>query len=242
MEFNEIRKILSCTRKAVEEYKMIEDGDRIAVGVSGGKDSLTLLCALVDLRRFYPKKFEICAASVSMGFEGMDFTPIKEFCDKCGIEFKLVETELAHIIFDVRKESNPCSLCAKMRRGILHDAAKEMGCNKIALGHHYDDTIDTFLLNLFHEGRIGAFLPVTYLSRKDITLIRPLLYAKEDDIIDFVSKNSLPIIKNPCPEDGKTERENIKNLILILEKDYPGLKHKLFNAIESGGVFNQTET
>ena len=241
MEFKEIRKILSCTRKAVEEYKMIEEGDRIAVGVSGGKDSVALLCALVDLKRFYPKNFEICAISVSMGFDKTDFSLIENFCTECGVKFKLIKTELAHIIFDVRKESNPCSLCAKMRRGILHDAAKEEGCNKIAFGHHFDDVVHTFMLNLFHEGRIGAFLPVTYLSRKNITLIRPLIYAEEADILEFVSKNSLPILKNCCPEDGHTERENIKNLISELEIRYPSLKQKLFNAMKNGGVFEQRE-
>ncbi len=241
MEFNSIRRLLSCARRAVDDYGMIEDGDRIAVGLSGGKDSIALLCVLLDLQRFYPKRFEVCGISVSMGFEGMDYSPVADFCSKCGVEYRVIKTELAHIIFDVRKESNPCSLCAKMRRGILHDAAKEMGCNKIALGHHYDDVIDTFMLNLFHEGRIGAFLPVTYLSRKDITLIRPLLYVPEKDIRYFLSKNDLPTVKNPCPEDGHTEREKMKQLINGLDREYKGLKHRIFGAMQKGGVFEMND-
>ena len=241
MEFNSIRRLLSCARRAVDDYGMIEDGDRIAVGLSGGKDSIALLCVLLDLQRFYPKRFEVCGISVSMGFEGMDYSPVVDFCSECGVEYRVIKTELAHIIFDVRKESNPCSLCAKMRRGILHDAAKEMGCSKIALGHHYDDVIDTFMLNLFHEGRIGAFLPVTYLSRKDITLIRPLLYVPEKDIRYFLSKNDLPTVKNPCPEDGHTEREKMKQLINGLDREYKGLKHRIFGAMQKGGVFEMND-
>ena len=241
MEFNNIRHLLSCTRRAVDDYNMINDGDKIAVGISGGKDSIALLCALMNLQMFYPKKYELCAVTISMGFKGMDFSPVADFCAEAGIEYKVVDTELAHVIFDVRKESNPCSLCAKMRRGMLHDAAKEMGCNKIALGHHYDDVIDTFMLNLFHEGRLGAFLPVTYLSRKDITLIRPLLYTPEKDIRYFVSKNDLPIVPTVCPEDGHTERETVKKLISDLDRQYKGLKHRIFGAMQKGGIFEQYE-
>ena len=241
MEFNEIRRLLSCARRAVDDYTMIENGDRIAVGLSGGKDSIALLCVLLDLKRFYPKDFEVCAVTVSMGFEKMDFSPLSVFCAECGVEYQVINTELAHVIFDIRKESNPCSLCAKMRRGILHDAAKGMKCNKIALGHHYDDVIDTFMLNLFYEGRLGAFLPVTYLSRKDITMIRPLFYVPEKDIRYFMSKNSLPLVKNPCPEDGHTEREKMKQLINGLDRDYKGLKHRIFNAMQNGGIFEMTD-
>ncbi len=241
MEFKDIRKILSCTRRAVDVYSMIDDGDNIAVGLSGGKDSTVLLAALYDLKRFYPKKFSLSAVTVSMGFEGMDFSPISDFCKALEVPYKVVETELAHVIFDVRKESNPCSLCAKMRRGMLHDAAKEMGCNKIALGHHFDDVIDTFMLNLFNEGRIGAFLPVTYLSRKDITMIRPFLYVPEKEIKKFISKNDIPTVKNLCPEDGHTEREKTHNLIAQLEKENKGLKNRIFGAIEKGGVFDMKE-
>ncbi len=241
MEFNKIRHILSCVRRAVEAYNMIEDGDRIAVGLSGGKDSLALFCAMKNLQLFYPKRFELVGITVSMGFEGMDFSGVEKLCYDNGCEFKLVETQLAKVIFENRKESNPCSLCAKMRRGILHDAAKEMGCNKLALGHHYDDVVETFMLNLFHEGRLGAFLPVTYLSRKDITLIRPFIYVQEKDVRYFAGKNELPIVKNLCPEDGHTEREKVKQLIASLDKEHKGLKHRLFTAVERGGLFVQTE-
>ena len=172
----ELQRILSFTRRAVDDYKMIEDGDKIAVGISGGKDSMTLFTALAELRRFYPKKFEVCGITVDMGFPGSDFSSVEEYCRRLDVEYKTVKTDIAKIIFDIRKESNPCSLCAKMRRGVLHSTAKEMGCNKVALGHHFDDAIETFMLNLFNEGRLAAFLPVTYLSRKKTTLIRPLLY------------------------------------------------------------------
>lgn len=241
-EFQKIRRVLSCVRRAVEQYHMIEEGDRIAVGVSGGKDSLALLCALADMRRFYPVKYELCAISVSMGFEGMDFSPIAKLCEELEIKYRVVDTELAHLIFDVRKEKNPCSLCARMRRGILHDTAKEMGCNKLALGHHYDDVVETFMLNLFHEGRLGCFLPVTYLSRKDLTMIRPMIYLPEKDIRYFIGRNpDLPVLHNPCPEDGHTERESVKELIEKLDRADKGLKHRVFGAIEKGGLFEQTD-
>ena len=238
---SEMRRLLSFVRRAVDEYNMIEDGDRIAVGISGGKDSLTLLEVLAEMRRFYPKKYEIVAVTVDMGFEGMDFSPLERFVRDCGCEFKLVDTQLANVIFNYRNESNPCSLCAKMRRGILHDAAKELGCNKLALGHHYDDVVETFMLNLLHEGRLGAFLPVTYLSRKDLTLIRPMIYVEEKDVRYFMGKNDLPLVKNLCPEDGHTEREKVKTMIAGLDKEYKGLKHRLFTAVERGGLFEQTE-
>ncbi len=241
MKFTDIRKLLSCTVRAVEKYNMISDGDKIAVGVSGGKDSLALLAVLINLQLFYSKRFELSAITVSMGFEDMDFTPIRDFCRAFGVEHKTVETELAHIIFDVRKEKSPCSLCAKMRRGILHDTAKDLGCNKIALGHHYDDAIDTFMLNLFNEGRLGAFLPVTYLSRKDITMIRPLLYAREEEIKEFVLRNHLPIVKNKCSEDGNTEREKIKRFVNEADLRYAGFKKKIFGAMEKGGIFDLKE-
>ena len=242
MEFQKIRHLLSCTRRAVDAYQMIEEGDRIAVGLSGGKDSLALFCALKNLQLFYPKKFELVGITVSMGFDGMDYSPLAAFVEACGCEYHLVESRLAHVIFDLRQESNPCSLCAKMRRGMLHDAAKEFGCRKIALGHHSDDVVETFMLNLFHEGRLGAFLPVTYLSRKDLTMIRPFLYVAEKDIRYFLSKNpELPVVKNLCPEDGHTEREAMKEMIRSLDRQYKGLKHRIFTAVERGGLFKQTE-
>ncbi len=241
MEFNRMRHLLSCTRRAVDDFNMIEEGDRICVGLSGGKDSVALLYALVNLKMFYPKKFELSAVSISMGFENMDFSPIERLCAELGVPYMVKQTQLAHIIFDVRKESNPCSLCAKMRRGLLHDAAKEMGCNKVALGHHFDDLVETFMLNLFNEGRLGGFYPVTYMSRKDITVIRPLIYAYEKDIRYFVSGNDVPIVKNPCPEDGHTEREKMKQFIASLERENKGLKHRIFLAMKKDGLLVQKE-
>lgn len=233
---NEMKRLLSFVRRAVDDYNMIEDGDRIAVGVSGGKDSLTLLEVLAEMRRFYPKKYEVVAITVNMGFEGADFSEVREFCRRIKVEYKVLDTDIAKIIFDVRKEPNPCSLCAKMRRGSLHAAAVELGCNKVALGHHYDDAVETFMMNLFFEGRLGCFSPLTYLSNRDITLIRPLIYAQEKDVMYFTRKRTLPIIISPCPEDHATERENMKNLLLELEKNNKGLRHRIFTAMCRGEI------
>ncbi len=232
----ELQRLLSYVRRAVDDYGMIEDGDRIAVGVSGGKDSLVMLEGLSELRRFYPKKFTLVAVTVDMGFEGMDFSDIREFCHRRGIEYKVVKTDIYKIIFEVRQESNPCSLCARMRRGAIHDAAKESGCNKIALGHHYDDVVETFMLNLFYEGRIGCFSPVSYLSRKDLTLIRPMIYMPEKTIREFSKKVDLPIIESPCPADKNSERANMKALLSTLERDSRGLKTRIFGAIARASV------
>ncbi len=233
---NELKRILSFVRRAVDDYNMISEGDIIGIGVSGGKDSLTLLEALCEMRRFYPKKYTLKAITIDMGFEDADFTPIREFCDRLDVEFLTVKTEIKKIIFDVRQESNPCSLCAKMRRGALHLAAKELGCNKVALGHHFDDAVETFMMNLFFEGRIGCFSPVTYLSNRDITLIRPLIYAEERDVAYFARKRALPIYKNPCPEDRNTERENMKKLLAEIERGNKGLRHRIFRAMCKGEV------
>lgn len=237
-----IRRILSYVRRAADDYGMIEEGDRIAVGVSGGKDSLTLLAALVDLKTFYPKSFEVCAIVIDMGFEGVDFTPIKDFCNSLGVELKIVRTRISNIIFDVRREKNPCSLCARMRRGTLHDAVLEMNCNKLALGHHYDDVLETFMLNLFNEGRLGTFSPVTYLDRKKLTMIRPLIYAPEKDIRYFISKTPLPVMKSPCPADGATKREEMKQFIKKLDRENKGLKHRIFKAICKAKLDGYRET
>jgi tRNA(Ile)-lysidine synthase TilS/MesJ len=215
---------------------MIEEGDKIAVGVSAGKDSLALLCALSQLRRFYPKKFELIGITVDMGFDGMDFSPIKKFCEELEVEYHVVPTQISKIIFDVRKESNPCSLCSKMRRGALHTAAKELGCNKVALGHHFDDVVETFMLNLFYEGRLGCFQPVTYLSRIDLHVIRPLIYMPEKDVRYFANKVSLPVISSPCPADKNTERENMKQLLASIEKENKGLRYRIFGAIQRGEI------
>ena len=228
---NELKRILSFTRRAVDDYEMIEDGDKIAIGVSGGKDSLTLLVALAAMRRFYPKKFDIVAITVDMGFPEADFSPIQELCDKHGVPFVITKTEIAKIIFDVRKEPNPCSLCAKLRRGALHKAAVENGCNKVALGHHFDDAVETFMMNLFFEGRLGCFSPKSYLSIRGLHLIRPLIYATEKDVEYFARRQALPVAKNPCPEDHATERENMKQLLRQIEKNNPGLRHRIFHAM-----------
>ena len=228
---NETKRLLSFVRRAVDDYGMIEEGDRIAVGVSGGKDSLTLLVTLAELRRFYPKKFEIVAITVDMGFEGGDFSPIEAFCRELNVEYRVEKTEIAKIIFDVRKEANPCSLCAKLRRGCLHAAAQAAGCNKVALGHHYDDAVETFMMNLFFEGRLGCFSPMSYLSNRKLHLIRPLLYATEKDVQYFTRRRELPVVTSLCPEDHATERENMKNLLADIERNNKGLKHRIFHAM-----------
>lgn len=231
-----MKRVLSFVRRALDDYNMIEDGDRIAVGVSAGKDSLTLLCALAAIKRFYPKKFELCAITVDMGFENMDFSPISKLCEELDVEYKIIPTQISKIIFDVRKEKNPCSLCAKMRRGALYGYAKEIGFNKVALGHHFDDVVETFMLNLFYEGRLGCFQPVTYLSNTGVTLIRPMLYMPEKDVRYFASKSELPVIKSPCPADGNTEREEMKKLLSTLEKSNKGLRYRIFGAIQRGEI------
>ena len=227
-----MKSILSYVRRAVEDYNMIEEGDRIAVGVSGGKDSLTLLMALKGLQRFYPKKFELEAITLDMGFEGFDPSGIQKMCDELEVNYTVKSTGIGKIIFDVRKETNPCSLCAKLRRGALHNTALEQGCNKVALGHHNDDVIETFFLCLFFEGRINCFSPVTYLDRKNITLIRPMIYMPEKMTKKAVEKFHLPVAFNPCPANGETKRQYIKELLGDLDRENRGLKGKIFGAIQ----------
>ncbi|MDD5937116.1 MAG: ATP-binding protein [Clostridiales bacterium] len=226
--------LYSLTRKAIDDYHMIEEGDRIAVGISGGKDSLTLLYALAGLRRFYPKKFEIEAITVSLGFDGFDTSQIAALCKELDVNYTVVQTDIAEIIFDARKETNPCSLCAKMRKGAFNDKAKELGCNKSAYAHHKDDVIETTLMSLLFEGRYYTFSPVTYLDRMDITLIRPMIYVDEADVIGFKNAMNLPVIKNPCPVDGYTKREYAKDLVKKLNKDHPGARTRLFHAVTEG--------
>ncbi len=235
-EFNNIERILSHTRKAVEEYSMIEDGDKIAVGVSGGKDSLALLCALAKLKRVLGIDYQVVAITIDMGLDGMDFSKIATLCEELEVEYHIIKTQIYEIIFKVREEKSPCSLCSRMRRGALHDACKELGCNKLALGHHYDDVVETFMLNLFFEGRIGAFRPVTYLSRKDLTMIRPLIYTPEKEIKTFAKGASLPIVEVKCPADGNTERAKMKDYLAIFEKEHKGLYHRILGAIQRGEV------
>ena len=232
-----IKRILSYTRRALDDYGMIEAGDKVAIGVSAGKDSLALLCALAELRRFYPIPFELHAVTIDMGFaEKMDFTPIRQLCEELNVPYTIVPTEISKIIFDVRQESSPCSLCAKMRRGALHNAAKELGCNVVALGHHFDDAVETFMLNLFFEGRIGCFSPVSYLTRTELRLIRPLIYLPEKDVRYFANKAELPVVKSPCPADGNTQREEMKQLLARLERENKGLRYRIFGAMQRGEV------
>lgn len=225
------QQLLSLTRKAVDEYGMIEDGDKIAVGISGGKDSLTLLCALHGLRRFYPKHFDIAAVTVDLGFNNLNLMPIEQMCSKLEIPYKIVETQIAQIVFEERRESNPCSLCAKMRKGALNAAIKELGCNKVAYAHHKDDMVETLLLSLIYEGRFHSFSPRTYLDRMDLTVIRPLMFVDEADVIGFQNKYHLPVAKSPCPADGNTKREYVKNLLRQLNLETPGVKNRMFTAI-----------
>ena len=235
-EFSSIERILSHARKAVEEYSMIESGDKIAVGVSGGKDSLALLCALAKLKRVLGIDYTVVAVTIDMGLDNMDFTKIADLCRDLDVEYHIIKTQIYEIIFKVREEKSPCSLCSRMRRGALHDACKELGCNKLALGHHYDDVVETFMLNLFFEGRIGAFRPVTYLSRKDLTMIRPLIYTPEREIKTFAKTAELPIVEVKCPADGNTERARMKEYLDIFEREHRGLYHRIMGAIQRGEV------
>ena len=230
------KRLLSFVRRAVDDYKMIDEDDRIAVGVSAGKDSLSLLCALAELCRFYPVHFELIAITVDMGFDGTDFSPIQKLCDELGVEYHIVSSQIYKIVFEVRGESNPCSLCAKMRRGALHSAAKELGCTSVALGHHFDDAVETFMLNLFFEGRIGCFSPVSFLSRTNLKLIRPMLYMPEKDVRYFASKNELPVIESCCPANGNTEREEMKKLLAELDRKHKGLRYRIFGAMQRGEI------
>lgn len=223
-----MQKLLSYVRRAVDHYHMIEPGDRIAVGVSGGKDSLALLVALAELRRFYPKPYTLVAITLEMGYEQMDFTPVQALCDRLGVEYVRVPTQIKQIVFDVRQEASPCSLCAKLRRGALHETALAAGCRKVALGHHFDDVVETYMLSLMYEGRISCFKPVTYLDRKGITLIRPLLYTPEYYVRKMARRLELPIVENPCPADGNTKRQEVKELLRTLEQQHRGLRERIF--------------
>ena len=231
-----MNKILSLTRRCVEDYDMIHPGDRVAVGVSGGKDSLTLLVALAKLREFYPAPFTVEAFTLDMGhadgIPAADFSQVAELSRQLDVPYTILKSEVQHIIFDLRKEKNPCSMCAKMRRGALHNAMQERGIKKIALGHHYDDAIETFFMSLIFEGRLSCFQPVTYLDRTGITQIRPLLYCGESLIRNTAQRLELPIVNNPCPADGSTKRQEIKELIYELQGRYPGLKSRAFGAMQ----------
>lgn len=227
-----LQQLYSLTRKAIDDYQMIQDEDKIAIGISGGKDSLAMLYALSGLRRFYPAKFELYAVTVDLGFKNLDLSRIHVLCDELDVPYTIVKTDIGKIIFEDRKESNPCALCAKMRKGALNQAMKELGCNKVAYAHHKDDVVETMLLSLLYEGRFHSFSPVTYLDRMDMTVIRPLLYVHEADVIGFVHKNNVPVVKSPCPADGHTKREYSHLLLQQLNKENPGVKERMFRAIQ----------
>ena len=233
-----MQQLMSFMRAAMEQYEMIEEGDCIAVCVSGGKDSLAMLCALAEMRRFYPQKFALKAISVDPCFFGEDsnFQAVRQLCEHYGIEYIVKRTNLYHIIFETRKESNPCSLCARMRTGMLHDTAKENGCNKIALGHHKDDAAQTVLMNLFGGGRFACFSPKSYLSRKNLYMIRPMIFVPERYIKNFAARRELPVVKSACPADGKTRRQEMADFMERLENKYENLPEKVIHALQAGHI------
>ena len=229
-----LQQVLSQVRRAADDYEMIQDGDKIAVGISGGKDSLTLLYALSTLRRFYPHPFELHAVTVDLGFENLNLGKIEALCKELDVPYTIVPTQIASIVFDQRKEKNPCALFAKMRKGALNEAIRGAGCNKIAYAHHKDDVVETLMLSLIYEGRFHTFAPVTFLDRMNLTVIRPLVYMKEADVIGFVHKHDVPVVKSPCPADGHTRREYVKQLLRQLNLENPGVKDRMFTAVQSG--------
>lgn len=227
-----MQRILSHMRKAIEEYKMIKEGDKIAICLSGGKDSITMLHGFKTLQRFYPKKFEIIAVSVNPGFEFFDTEFLHNICSDLNIPLFIDESHAKEIVFDIRKEKNPCSLCANLRRGVINSIAIREGCNKIALGHNQDDVLETFLLNLLYTGNIGTFAPMSFMDRTKITLIRPLVYTPEKEIKRFIKKNNLSVMPKVCPMDGVSKREDMKQLIYLLGKNIPMIRANLFGAIK----------
>ena len=234
-----MQKVLGHMRKAIQEFDLIQDGDRIAVGISGGKDSLVLLNGLALLRRFIGIEYELVAITLDPRFNGQegDYSSVQELCDMLGVEYRIIPTDIGEIIFNIRKEPNPCSLCARMRRGALHDASIEAGCNKLALGHHYNDAVETFVMNLFNEGRIGCFSPKTYLSKKDIWLIRPMVLTSEKEIFSACRRNGLEVVKSKCPADGHTNREKTKNFLAEMEKESHGFTYRLFGAMRRANIY-----
>ena len=227
-----MQRLVGLVRRCIDDYKMIAPGETVAVGVSGGKDSLALLTLLNALRKYHPTNFKLEAFTVDMGLNGMDFSPVADYCETLGVPYHLIHTEIGKIVFDYRKEKNPCSMCAKMRRGALHDAMANAGVSKIALGRHYDDAVETFLMELLFEGRIGCFEPVTYLDRTGVTQIRPLLYVGEKSIQNLAAREKLPVVHNTCPADKHTKRQEVKELLASLLLQYPDLKTKLFGAMQ----------
>lgn len=231
-----LQKLYSYTRKAIDDFQMIKENDSIAVGISGGKDSLTLLYALAGLRKFYPIHYSLTAVTVDLGYPDFDLTAIRELCQELDVPYHIIPTEIGAIIKEQNKKNSPCSLCAKLRKGALNQAVVELGCNKVAYAHHKDDIIETMLLSLMFEGRFYAFPPVTHLDRSNLDVIRPLMYVPEVDVIGFKNHYNLPIVKNPCAFDGKTQRQYAKDLLQQLNKEHPGVKNRLFTAIINGNI------
>ena len=232
----ELQKLLSLTRKGIDTYQMIQEGDHIAVGVSAGKDSLSLLYAMKALQRFYPRHFQLSAITVDLGLGNLILEPVRALCQELGVPYHVVTTDIGEILFDKRKETNPCSLCAKMRKGALNDKAKEIGAGKIAYAHHRDDLIETMLMSLIFEGRFHSFSPLTYLDRTGLYVIRPFLFVEERDIISFAREMNLPVCKNPCPVDGNTKRQYTKELLQQIYRENPGADKRLFHAILDGNL------
>ena len=233
-----MQKMLGYIRRACQDFDLIQDGDKIAVGVSGGKDSLVLLAALAKMRRFSEYNYEVYAVTLDPKFGGTEnnYEEVARFCRELDVPFTLIHTDIWQIVFDIRKEPNPCSLCANMSRGALHDAAKSLGCNKIALGHHNDDVIETFIMNLFREGRVGCFSPKTYLSRKDITVIRPMVLAPEYQVAACCKRNGFNVVKSKCPADKTTVRQETKEFLAEMERKDKGFKQRIFGALRKSGV------
>ncbi len=231
-----LQQIMSKTRKAVDDYKMINENDTIAVGISGGKDSLALLHALAGMRRFYPIHYSLIAITCDLGFKNVDFNEIKKLCEELDVKYYIVESDISDIVFNVRKEENPCSLCAKMRKGAMYNFLKEVGCSKIAYAHHQDDVVETYMMSLIYEGRQNTFSPVTYLDRTGVTVIRPFIYMKEADIIGFVKANNVPVLKSPCPVDGYTKRQYAKDLLKSINEEAPGVRDRIFTAIQNSNI------
>ena len=231
-----MQKILGQMRKAVEEFHMIEEGDRIAVALSGGKDSISLLMALKNLQRFYPKKFELIAITVNPGFEFFDTSILYDICKEIDVELVVAESHIKEIVFDIRKEKNPCSLCANLRRGILNTTAIEHNCNKIALGHNEDDVLETFLMNVLYTGNISTFAPVSYMDRSKMTLIRPLIYVSEKQTNSFIKRKEITIMPKACPMDGFSKREEIKQLLYNLSKQIPHVRANMYGAIKRSKI------
>ncbi|MGI6563111.1 MAG: tRNA lysidine(34) synthetase [Clostridia bacterium] len=233
------KRILGQTRKAIHDYDMIQENDRIAVGVSGGKDSMGLLYALSLLQKFFPVKFELCAITIMSGLNDFDPAPLRTFIEGLGIPYIIEETYIGKLVFEIRQEKNPCSLCANMRRGALNNAALAHGCNKLALAHNWDDCIETFMMSMIYEGRLHTFSPVTHMERKNVYLIRPFLYCREGDILRYVKQNQIPVLKNPCPHAGKSKRQEIKEMLAQMAKVNPDIKSNIFGAIQRSDLWSR---